>query len=65
VLNKIDLPAADVERVSAEVINLLGCKQEDILKVSAKTGEGVEEVLEELSETSPLPSARCRLPPER
>jgi len=46
VLNKIDLPASDVPKVSAEVINLLGCKEEDILKVSAKTGEGVLEVLD-------------------
>ena len=45
VLNKIDLPAADVERVSAEVISLLGCKREDILLVSAKTGVGIEAVL--------------------
>ena len=48
VLNKIDLPAADVERVSAEVINLLGCKKEDILLISAKTGVGVEAVLERI-----------------
>lgn len=46
VLNKIDLPAADVPRVSAEIINLLGCSEDDILKVSAKTGEGVPEVLD-------------------
>lgn len=46
VLNKIDLPAADVPRVSAEIINLLGCSEEDILKISAKTGEGVPDVLE-------------------
>ncbi len=46
VLNKIDLPAADIPRVSAEIINLLGCKEQDILKISAKTGEGVEEVLD-------------------
>src|SRR3954447_20920016 len=45
VLNKIDLPAADVERVSAEIISLLDCKREDILKISAKTGEGVQAVL--------------------
>jgi GTP-binding protein LepA len=50
VLNKIDLPAADVPRVSAEVINLLGCTEEDILKVSAKTGEGVLEVLDQVIE---------------
>lgn len=46
VLNKIDLPAADVPRVSAEVINLLGCNEEDIIKISAKTGMGVEDVLD-------------------
>lgn len=46
VLNKIDLPAADVPRVSAEIINLLGCDEQDILKISAKTGEGVDDVLD-------------------
>jgi len=46
VLNKIDLPAADVPRVSAEIINLLGCTEDDILKISAKTGEGVPDVLD-------------------
>jgi GTP-binding protein LepA len=46
VLNKVDLPAADVERVSAQVINLLGCSDDDILKISAKTGEGVPSVLD-------------------
>jgi len=46
VLNKIDLPAADVPRVSAEIINLLGCDESDILKISAKTGAGVPEVLD-------------------
>ena len=46
VLNKIDLPAADISRVSAEIINLLGCKEDDILKISAKTGQGVTEVLD-------------------
>ncbi|MDB5186118.1 MAG: lepA [Candidatus Saccharibacteria bacterium] len=55
VLNKIDLPAADVERVSAEVINLLGCKQEDILMISAKTGQGVVEVLQRVIKEVPSP----------
>ncbi|HWT40103.1 MAG TPA: translation elongation factor 4 [Dongiaceae bacterium] len=50
VLNKIDLPAADVPKVSAEVINLLGCKEEDIIKISAKTGEGVNDVLDAVVE---------------
>jgi len=55
VLNKIDLPAADVERVSAEVISLLGCKQEDILMISAKTGVGVDAVLERIVADVPSP----------
>lgn len=55
VLNKIDLPAADVERVSAEVINLLGCKKEDIIHISAKTGQGVEAVLERIVHDVPSP----------
>lgn len=56
VLNKIDLPAADVDKVSAEIINLLGCDQDDILKISAKTGQGVEEVLAEVMKKVPSPS---------
>ena len=55
VLNKIDLPAADVERVSAEVMSLLGCKKEDILLISAKTGVGVEAVLDAVTELVPSP----------
>lgn len=50
VLNKIDLPAADVPRVTAEVISLLGCSEEEILHISAKTGEGVSEVLDAVVE---------------
>ncbi len=46
VLNKIDLPAADVPKVTKEVVNLLGCKPEDILHISAKTGMGVDTVLD-------------------
>ena len=55
VLNKIDLPAADVERVSAEVISLLGCSKEDILLISAKTGAGVDQVLDAIIELIPQP----------
>jgi GTP-binding protein LepA len=57
VLNKIDLPAADVEKVSREVIALLGCKKEDILLISAKTGEGVDAVLEKIVAEIPSPVA--------
>lgn len=56
VLNKIDLPAADVEKVSAEVVSLLGCKPEDILHISAKTGQGVDQVLERVVRDVPPPS---------
>ena len=56
VINKIDLPAADVERVSKELINLLGCEADDILKISAKTGQGVEEVLEAIIKDISSPS---------
>ena len=55
VLNKIDLPAADVERTSAEVMSLLGCAKDDILLISAKTGQGVEHVLEKIVELVPAP----------
>lgn len=58
VLNKIDLPAADVPRVSAEVINLLGCKEEDIIKISAKTGMGVEDVLDAVVERIEPPKGK-------
>lgn len=50
VLNKIDLPNADIEKSSAEIMHLLGCKKENILLCSAKTGEGVEEVLKAVIE---------------
>ncbi len=59
VLNKIDLPAADVMRVSEEVIKLLGCKREDILLISAKTGEGVEQVLERVVSGVPPPTGKA------
>lgn len=55
VLNKIDLPAADIPRVSKEVINLLGCDEGDILHISAKTGMGVEAVLDAIIEKIPSP----------
>ncbi len=58
VLNKVDLPAADVEKVSAQVINLLGCEPEDILKISAKTGEGVSAVLDAVIERVTPPAGK-------
>jgi GTP-binding protein LepA len=50
IINKIDLPAADLDRVSEEIINLLGCEKEEIIPISAKTGENVELVLDAVIE---------------
>jgi GTP-binding protein LepA len=55
IINKIDLPAADVERVSAEIISLLGCKREEIIEISAKTGQNVESVLRAIIGQVPPP----------
>ena len=55
VLNKIDLPASDTAKVSAQLISLLGCEETDIIKVSAKTGQNVDRVLEAIIERIPAP----------
>ena len=55
VLNKIDLPSAKPDEVSDDIIDLLGCKLEEIIKVSAKTGEGVDLILEEIVNRIPPP----------
>lgn len=55
VLNKIDLPAANVEKVANEVISLLGCSREEIIEVSAKTGQNVDRVLEVIVDRIPPP----------
>jgi GTP-binding protein LepA len=54
-LNKIDLPNADVARVRAEVVDLLGCDPDEILSVSGKTGEGVEALLDAIIARIPEP----------
>ncbi len=56
VLNKIDLPAADPERVSNEVVKMLGCAKEDILKISAKEGTGVDAVMQAVIDRIPAPT---------
>ena len=61
VINKIDLPAADVEKVSNEIINLLGCKKEEIIPVSAKTGLNVEAVLDAIIDKAPSPKTPLEL----
>ncbi|MEA2233718.1 MAG: GTP-binding protein LepA [Solirubrobacteraceae bacterium] len=63
VLNKIDLPGAEPERVAEEVADLLGEPTDDILRISGKTGEGVIDVLEELVAKVPPPSGDPDAPP--
>jgi GTP-binding protein lepA len=58
VLNKVDLPAADVPRVSKQVINLLGCDESEIIHISAKTGQNVDQVLEAIVERIPAPKGQ-------
>lgn len=62
VLNKIDLPASDVPKVTEELINLLGCSPDDIIKVSAKTGENVDQVLDAIIQQIPAPTGQTDKP---
>jgi GTP-binding protein LepA len=62
VLNKIDLPGADVEGVGQQIIDMIGCDAEDILHVSGKTGEGVEDLLEAIVERVPAPKQEVDKP---
>ena len=55
ILNKIDLPGAMIEEVSDQVIDLIGCKKEEILHVSAKDGIGIEDLLKEIIDKIPPP----------
>src|SRR3954467_7833540 len=56
-LNKIDLPAADPDRSAAEIENILGIPADEILRISAKTGEGVPELLDAVIERIPAPAS--------
>ena len=56
VLNKIDLPAAQPERYAAELAHIIGCDPADVLQVSAKTGKGVRELLDEVVRLVPAPA---------
>ena len=62
VLNKVDLPAADVPRVSKQVINLLGCDESEIINISAKTGQNVDQVLDAIIERIPSPKGELNSP---
>ena len=58
VLNKVDLPAADIPRVSRQVINLLGCDESEIIHISAKTGQNVYKVLDVVVDKIPAPTGK-------
>ncbi|MEU8504932.1 translation elongation factor 4 [Streptomyces brevispora] len=62
VLNKIDLPAAQPEKFSEELANLIGCQPEDVLKVSAKTGVGVDALLDRVVRDVPAPVGKADAP---
>nr|WTB31139.1 translation elongation factor 4 [Streptomyces sp. NBC_00830] len=62
VLNKIDLPAAQPEKFSEELANLIGCQPEDVLKVSAKTGVGVDALLDRVVKDVPAPVGKADAP---
>lgn len=62
VINKIDLPNAQVEKTKKEIVHILGCKEEDILLASGKTGMGVQAVLERVIERTPGPQGEETAP---
>jgi GTP-binding protein LepA len=63
VLNKIDLPSAQPEKYAAEIAHIIGCDIDDVLRVSAKTGEGVEALLNEIVDVVPHPQGVAEAPP--
>ena len=63
VLNKIDLPSAQPQKYAAELAHIIGCDPTEVLKVSAKTGEGVSELLERIVEKIPAPKGDASAPP--
>jgi GTP-binding protein LepA len=63
VLNKIDLPAAQPERYAAEIAHIIGCDADDVLRVSAKTGEGVASLLDLICREIPAPVGQADAPP--
>src|SRR3954466_3785764 len=63
VLNKIDLPGAEPEKYAAELAGIIGCDPTDVLRVSAKTGEGVADLLDAIVEQTPAPTGVADAPP--
>ena len=62
VINKIDMPSAMPDEVEDVIVELLGCKREEIIRASGKTGEGVEEMLQAIVERVPHPTGDAEAP---
>jgi GTP-binding protein LepA len=62
VLNKVDLPSANPEEVSDDIVDLLGCEKEEIIHASAKTGLGIEEILDAIIKLVPEPATNNEAP---
>jgi GTP-binding protein LepA len=62
VINKIDLPNAEIEKTKKEIVHILGCKEDDILSASGKTGMGVRQILERVIEKVPSPKGNENKP---
>jgi GTP-binding protein LepA len=63
VLNKIDLPAAQPDVYAAELAHIIGCEPDEVLRVSAKTGQGVEDLLDVICRDIPAPTGEADAPP--
>ena len=62
VLNKVDLPSANPEEVTDDIVDLLGCNQEDVIHCSAKTGLGIDSILEAIVDRVPAPGGDNHAP---
>ena len=62
ILNKIDLPSANPEEVKDDIVNLLGCEREEIISASAKTGEGIPQIINSIIKNIPAPTGNNRAP---
>ena len=62
VLNKVDLPSANPEEVTDDIVDLLGCKEEEVIRCSAKTGLGIDSILEAIVDRVPAPDGDNHAP---
>ena len=62
VLNKVDLPSANPEEVTDDIVDLLGCKAEEVIPASAKTGSGIQDIITAIIERIPPPKGKVEAP---